>query len=49
MKWIDFNYNEEQIKRKLIIFIMMNQYQSAHIDVKDAIAYVTITIKYYYN
>ncbi len=46
---IDFNYNEEQIKRKLVTFIMMNQYQSAHIDVKDAIAYVAMTMKYYYN
>ncbi len=49
MKWIDFNHNEEQIKRKLVTFIMMNQYWLMHIDIKDAIAYVTMTIKYYYN
>ncbi len=48
-EWIDFNYNEEWIKRKLITFIMMNQYWSVHIDVKDAIIYITITMKYYYN
>ncbi len=48
-EWIDFNYNEEQMKRKLVTLTMMNQYWSAHIDVKDAIAYVIITIKYYYN
>ncbi len=49
MKWIDFNHNEEQIKRKLVTFIMMNQYWLMHIDIKDAIVYVTMTIKYYYN
>ncbi len=49
MKWIDSNYNEEQMKRKLVTFTMMNQYWSVHIDVKDAIAYVIMTMKYYYN
>jgi len=28
---------------------MMNQYWSMHIDIKDATAYVTMTMKYYYN
>ncbi len=28
---------------------MMNQYWSMHIDVKDAIVYIIITMKYYYN
>ncbi len=37
------------MKRKSVILIMMNQYQSAYIDVKDAIIYITITMKYYYN
>ncbi len=37
------------MKIKLIIFTMMNQYWLMHIDVKDAIIYVIITIKYYYN
>ncbi len=27
----------------------MNQYWSTHIDVKDAIAYVIMTMKYYYD
>ncbi len=49
MKQIDFNHNEKQIKRKSVTLTMMNQYQSAHIDVKDAIAYAAITIKYYYD
>ena len=48
-EWIDFNYNEEQMKRKLVTLTMMNQYWPAHIDVKDAIAYITMTMKYYYN
>ena len=48
-EWIDFNYNEEQMKRKSVTFTMMNQYWSAHIDVKDAIVYITMTMKYYYN
>jgi len=37
------------MKRKSVTFIMMNQYQLMYIDVKDAITYVIITIKYYYN
>jgi len=37
------------MKRKLVTLTMMNQYQSTHIDVKDAIAYAAITMKYYYN
>ncbi len=37
------------MKRKLVTFTMMNQYWSMHIDVKDAITYIIITIKYYYN
>ncbi len=49
MKWIDFNHNEEQIKRKLVTFTMMNQYWLMHIDVKNAIVYIIITMKYYYN
>ncbi len=28
---------------------MMNQYWSVHIDVKDAIAYIIMTMKYYYD
>ncbi len=37
------------MKRKSVTFTMMNEYQSAHIDVKDAIAYTAMTMKYYYN
>ena len=37
------------MKRKLVTLTMMNQYWSVHIDVKDAIAYVVMTMKYYYN
>ncbi len=48
-EWIDFNYNEEQIKRKSVTLTMMNQYWSAHIDIKDAIAYAAMKMKYYYN
>ena len=49
MKWIDFNHNERQMKRKLVTFTMMNQYWLMHIDVKDVIAYIIMTIKYYYD
>jgi len=28
---------------------MMDQYWPAHIDIKDAIAYTAMTMKYYYN
>ena len=48
-EWIDFNYNEEQIKRKSVTLTMMNQYWPVHIDIKDAIAYTAMTMKYYYN
>ncbi len=49
MKWIDSNHNEKQIKRKSVTLTMMDQYWLAHIDVKDAITYITMTMKYYYD
>ena len=37
------------MKRKSVTLTMMDQYWLAHIDVKDAITYITMTMKYYYN